>query len=216
MAPEALTADRLHRDIKELIMRGHFAPGLPLTVQAMADEFGTSISPVRDALNRLVGERLVEMQGGGGFAIPAITPRNTHDLYALHADLVRAAVKNADGFERMIGPPSELIEGSADARSVAQVAAEFFALVASCSHNLEHFDAITGTGDRLAVRRLHEGGPARRCIELSALWNVTKSGNKSAIRSAMWQYHRRRLLHVDEISMAASQSGWRQGPAEIL
>lgn len=63
MAPEALTADRLHRDIKALILRGYFGAGLPLTVHAMAEAFGTSISPVRDALNRLVGERLVEMQG---------------------------------------------------------------------------------------------------------------------------------------------------------
>jgi len=209
MAPEALTADRLHRDIKGLIMRGHFAPGLPLTVQAMADEFGTSISPVRDALNRLVGERLVEMQGGGGFAIPAITPRNTHDLYALHADLVRAAVKNANSFDGVIAPPAELIEGGADAPGIALVTAEFFGLVAGCSCNIEHFDAITGTGDRLAVRRLHEGGTTRQAIELATLWNVTKSGNKSAIRSAMWQYHRRRLLRVDDISMAASQSGRR-------
>ena len=216
MAPEALTADRLHRDIKGLIMRGHFTPGRPLTVQALADEFGTSISPVRDALNRLVGERLVEMQGGGGFAIPAITPRNTHDLYALHADLVRAAVKNADGFDTMIGPPLELVEGIADARSIALVTAEFFALVAGCSGNLEHFDAVTATGEGLGVRRLHEGGTIRQGIELTALWNVTKSDNKSAIRSAMWQYHRRRLLRVDEISVAASQSGRSQGPAEIL
>jgi DNA-binding transcriptional regulator YhcF (GntR family) len=216
MAPEALTADRLHRDIKGLITRGHFAPGLPLNVQAMADEFGTSISPVRDALNRLVGERLVEMQGGGGFAIPAITPRNTHDLYALHADLVRAAIKNAESFDKMIGPPSELVEGIADARSIALVTAEFFTLVAGCSGNLEHFDAITGAGDRLAVRRLHEGGTTRLGLELAMLWNVTKSGNKSTIRSAMWQYHRRRLSRVHEISIAASQLDRSQESAEIL
>lgn len=216
MAPEALTADRLHRDIKALILRGYFGAGRPLTVHAMAEAFGTSISPVRDALNRLVGERLVEMQGGGGFAIPAITTRNTYDLYALHAELIRAALKDAQSFAAVGQPSAQVVARVPDHHSVADATASFFIRLAGCSANMELQDAIMGLGERLAVRRLCEGAAKRHAEELIALWNLTEKGNKSAIRGAMWQYHRRRLLRAQEIADAASKWISSEFDPEIL
>ncbi|WP_257555919.1 GntR family transcriptional regulator [Sphingobium sp. CFD-2] len=205
MAPEALTADRLHREIKTLIMRGRFAPGMPVALQAMADAFGTSISPVRDALNRLVGERMIETQGGGGFVMPAITYRRAYYLYALHADQVRMVIKAVEEPANIGLPPASLLDNSPDPHSIVAATAELFSSLASCSPNPEHLDTIVGTGERLAVLRLHEGEVTRRSEELLALWNVTHSGNKNATRTAMGQYHRRRLLRADKISAAAAR-----------
>ena len=204
MSPEAFTADRIHREIKELITGGRFTPGLPLTVQSLADEFGTSTSPVRDALNRLVGERLVEMQGGGGFALPEITRRSAYHLYSFHGDLVRTIVKVMVRFDELGPPPACLLNRTARGLALARTTAEFFAQMAACSPNPEHLDAIVQIGERLAVFRLHEGAIGRQGEELATLWNVTRSGNRNATRVAMWQYHRRRLLRADEISSAAA------------
>ncbi|MGA1809826.1 MULTISPECIES: GntR family transcriptional regulator [Sphingobium] len=205
MSPDAFTADRIHREIKKLIMAGKFTPGLPLTVQSLADEFGTSTSPVRDALNRLVGERLVETQGGGGFALPEITKRNVYHLYSYHADLVRTIVKVMVRLEEMGSPPAFVVNRSAHGLALAYATAEFFSLLASCSPNPEHLDAIVQAGERLAILRLHEGPIGRQGEELATLWNVTRSGNRNATRIAMWQYHRRRLLRADQISSAATR-----------
>lgn len=205
MSPDAFTADRVHREIKKLIMAGKFTPGLPLTVQALADEFGTSTSPVRDALNRLVGERLVETQGGGGFALPEITRRTAYHLYSYHADLVRTIVKVMVRLDELGSPPAFIVNKSAQAQSLAYATAEFFSLMAACSPNPEHLDAIVQAGERLAILRLHEGPIGRQGEELATLWNVTRSGNRNATRVAMWQYHRRRLLRADEIASAAAR-----------
>jgi DNA-binding transcriptional regulator YhcF (GntR family) len=206
MSPEAFTADRVHREIKALVMAGKFTPGLPLTVQSLADEFGTSTSPVRDALNRLVGERLVEMQGGGGFALAEIDRRSAYNLYSFHGDLVRTIVKVMVRFDELGAPPACLLNKTAQGLTLAQATAEFFALTAACSPNPEHLDAIVQVGERLAVFRLYEGAIGRRGEELATLWNVTRSGNRNATRVAMWQYHRRRLLRADEIFSAATRA----------
>lgn len=206
MSPEAFTADRIHREIKQFIMAGKFAPGSGLTVHSLAEEFGTSTSPVRDALNRLVGERLVEMQGGGGFALPDVTKRTVYHLYSFHGDLIRTIVKVMARFEELGPPPVYLVNKTARGVALAHATAEFFALTAACSPNPEHLDAILQIGERLAIFRMHEGAIGRQGEELATLWNVTRSGNRNATRVAMWQYHRRRLLRADEIYLATMGS----------
>ena len=206
MAPDAFTADRVHREIKQLIMAGKFKPGLPLVVQTLAETFGTSISPVRDALNRLVGERLVDMQGGGGFALPTVTRRSAFHLYSWHADIVRLIVKVMVRIEEIGAPPGILLNRKANIGDIAAATAEFFSSLGSCSPNGEHLDAIIHAGERLAILRLHEGSIGRQGEELAALWNITRSGNRNATRVAMWQYHRRRLVRADEISLASTRA----------
>ncbi|QNG48549.1 GntR family transcriptional regulator [Sphingobium yanoikuyae] len=205
MSPDALVADRVHREIKQRILAGKYASGTSLTVQSLADIFGTSISPVRDALNRLVGERLVEIQPAGGFMLPEITSARAYNLYSLHADLVRMVVKVMAGIDTLEPPPSYLSDQTADGPAVAAATSQFFALLAGFSPNREHLGAIVQTGERLALLRLHEGSIAKHGGELAGLWNVTRSGNRNATRIAMWHYHRRRLLRVEGISIATTR-----------
>lgn len=114
MSPEAVTAERIHRELKRLLCTGRFAPGLPLTVQSLANEFGTSISPVRDALNRLVGERLINVQGGGGFAMPFLSRRTAFNLYSWHAEITLLIIKVMVTFEPVGDPPEEIVGVKAD------------------------------------------------------------------------------------------------------
>ncbi len=205
MSPEAVTAERIHRELKRLLCTGRFVPGLPLTVQSLANEFGTSISPVRDALNRLVGERLINVQGGGGFAMPYLSPRTAFNLYSWHAEITRLIIKVMVTFEPVGDPPPDIVGVRADPPAIESATAELFTRLAACSPNPEHQEAIDSVADRLALLRLHEGAITKRGEELLELWIVTRSGNKNATRTAMMQYHRKRLSRVDEISAAASR-----------
>jgi len=51
---------RIHRQLRDLLMRGRFQPGQPLKIQEMADLFGTSTQPVREAIRQLVAEMALE------------------------------------------------------------------------------------------------------------------------------------------------------------
>jgi len=67
MAPEAVTSERVYAGLRRAVVGGRYPPGTTLNAQAIAEEFGTSIAPVRDAMHRLVGEGLIEAHHGGGF-----------------------------------------------------------------------------------------------------------------------------------------------------
>lgn len=204
MSPEALTADRVYHDLKRQIMLGTFKPGSSLGLTAIAEEFGTSISPVRDALQRLIGERLVEAHAGGGFAIPAMNRKLVHHLYSWHGDLVRLAVKGMTRPDR-IGDFPGIAGTDAPSRrcSVADLTAQLFDTIGASSTNPEHHLAIELAGARLHVLRLKESILPKLETELETVWSVTRSANKNAIRIAMWHYHRRRLLKAKALSLAA-------------
>lgn len=67
MSPEPVAADRAYLLLKTDILSGRFSPGGTIIERAVAIEYGVSISPIRDAAQRLVGEHLLEIGTGGGF-----------------------------------------------------------------------------------------------------------------------------------------------------
>ena len=52
--------ERVYLALKAQVTSGAFAPGDRLEPAALGEALNASITPVRDALHRLVGERIVE------------------------------------------------------------------------------------------------------------------------------------------------------------
>ena len=48
--------ERVYRELRRMLMEGAFAPGAELTLRSLAEGFGTSDMPVRDAVRRLISE----------------------------------------------------------------------------------------------------------------------------------------------------------------
>ena len=66
--------------------------GRHLEPVAIGHDLSASITPVRDALHRLVGERLVEAPRNDGFRVPIITELALRQLYGWQTALLRLAV----------------------------------------------------------------------------------------------------------------------------
>ncbi len=67
-------------------MTGTWPQGFRLEAARLADELGVSMTPVRDCLNQLTGEGLVDFTAGDGFRVPRITEydyRNMLDVNEL-------------------------------------------------------------------------------------------------------------------------------------
>ena len=96
------TADRVYEAIKRLLLSGEILPGDRLDPARFADQFHSSKTPVRDALHRLSGERLVDTRPGEGFHMPMVTEPGLRDLYIWNASLLRLmlAVWPRDAAER--------------------------------------------------------------------------------------------------------------------
>jgi DNA-binding GntR family transcriptional regulator len=74
-------ADRVYRKIRALILSGELAPGEPLRQEALADGLGTSRTPLREALNRLATEGLIEFRPHRSAVVATFSQRDIEADY---------------------------------------------------------------------------------------------------------------------------------------
>ena len=70
----------VYRQAKELILNGELAPGQSITIQGLADAFGVSAMPVREAILRLTAERALTVVAGRSLGIPHLARDRLRDL----------------------------------------------------------------------------------------------------------------------------------------
>ncbi|MCB1379348.1 MAG: GntR family transcriptional regulator [Alphaproteobacteria bacterium] len=87
--------DQAYSEIKEALMSGHFTPGDILVIRALAAEMGTSIMPVRDALQRLVAERALTLLPSRTVQVPLINRREFDQMTAIRIRLESLATETA-------------------------------------------------------------------------------------------------------------------------
>lgn len=68
-------------DIGENIISGHLPPGSSLRVHELASQYEMSLTPVREAMQRLVTEGLVARRPGVGFAVAPLTGDDIRDVF---------------------------------------------------------------------------------------------------------------------------------------
>src|SRR5215213_10163868 len=79
------TARRVREEIQRAIITGALAPGERLTAEALAHRFGTSRTPIREALLSLEAEGLVEIEPHRGAIVRPFDAAGLVELYELRA-----------------------------------------------------------------------------------------------------------------------------------
>lgn len=139
--------DRVYGGLKQMLRDGRRSPGARLDPAALAEELAASITPVRDALYRLTGERMVDA-AGEGFQVPLLTEPDLRDLYAWNLQLLLAA-------PRLVDLPVPQFEETSTS-TVAERAEVLFAGMAQLSGNCEQLAAVAALNDRLYAVRIGE------------------------------------------------------------
>jgi DNA-binding GntR family transcriptional regulator len=86
---------RIHKLLRRSIIMGHCRPGQRLSVEDLAAQHGTSVTPVRDALQMLSQEGLVTIRPRSGYFVTRVTLKQLRDLFELRRILELAAVEQA-------------------------------------------------------------------------------------------------------------------------
>ena len=86
---------RVYAELKAAILQGKFSPGQALTVRGLADAFGTSPTPVREALQQLMAEHALEGNPNKSYRVPVITPERFLDLKEVRAAIEGIAAEKA-------------------------------------------------------------------------------------------------------------------------
>jgi DNA-binding GntR family transcriptional regulator len=87
--------DSVFEAIKEAILTRAIPSGTPLIEQHLAEEFGVSKTPVREALLRLSKEGLVRLENTRGASVVELTPQEIHDIFEMRLVLEPLALEQS-------------------------------------------------------------------------------------------------------------------------
>jgi DNA-binding GntR family transcriptional regulator len=87
MEGQRALVDKLAATLQARMLSGQLVSGTRLRQAALAEEFGVSRTPVREALRKLQAEGLIELRPRRGALVCAPSPREIRDAYEVRAEL---------------------------------------------------------------------------------------------------------------------------------
>ncbi|MFZ1815036.1 MAG: GntR family transcriptional regulator [Rhizobiaceae bacterium] len=153
--------EALYARVKEMAVNFGIRPGERINEVALARELEASRTPLREALNRLVAEQLLDFQPGKGFFCRDLDPAAIYDLYELRETLectcVRKACERASDIA-INALREELYRNGLtySGRTIGEVTAfdEAFHLgIAALSGNMEFVRQLTQVNERIRFIR---------------------------------------------------------------
>jgi DNA-binding GntR family transcriptional regulator len=197
------TFERVYAAIKDQLRKGVFRPGERLEPAVFSDQLNASVTPIRDALHRLTGERLVEAPRHDGFRVPLVTETVLRHLYAWHLDLLLLATAR-----RHWGPIS--IEGEVGSTtslpSLLERRNTLFLKLVEAGGNPEHLFALRVLIERMEPYQFFEDELLDAIeAETETIAAAISAGDRTGLRRSLMAYHRRRARLVPEL-IARTQS----------
>ena len=180
------------KKLKHMLMEGVWPPGEKLEALRLADELGVSMTPVRDCLNRLVGERLVDMKPGEGYRVARISEKVLRDMLAINGALLELA---------LVARSEELtdVEFKSEYSTYADRVGSFFDLIASLSGNIIIIETVRSLNERMHAVRMKDPlvfpDTLQEIDELERLATKQDAG----LRGRLQIYHQRRHAKVSAL-----------------
>jgi DNA-binding GntR family transcriptional regulator len=145
-------------ELRRCLLGGEVPPGSPIPLDEVAEVFGVSRIPVREALKTLIGEGLVEHRTNLGYTVARLTAQELRELYVVREALETAALAAA------------VVEAGPDEHAEAR-AAHAVLDAAIQAHDLRGYHQASRRFHWALVRpcRMH-----RLLGMLSSAWNVTE------------------------------------------
>jgi DNA-binding GntR family transcriptional regulator len=152
----ALKPDQVAERVRTMILDDRLPPGSPIRERALAAELRVSRTPLREALQKLAAEGLVELHPNRGARVAAPSAEELHDLLQLLAVL--------EGFA------GELAAERATEREIAEIRALHYEMLAAYTrgdrlgyfrHNQAIHQAIVHASRNQALIEQHRGLNAR-------------------------------------------------------
>jgi DNA-binding GntR family transcriptional regulator len=184
--------DLAYRAIKKDINARTFLPGQKIIVRELAERYGTSETPIKQALNRLVTEGLVETFLRRGMRVKemawdwveeSLEARRMIETFC--AKQAMSAVRSDDRirkqFETNIRRHAKILSDAPDIAHYlehAQLDYEFHRLLVTCSGNNKIIDMFKTLGSHLYMNYIYGLQKPSRAVEgieeHKAIWNALK------------------------------------------
>lgn len=100
VARTASVSDQIAAWIRDQIQFGHIKPGDPVRETPLAEHFGVSRGPVRDALKMLDRERLIDLGGRSGAVVRTQSSAELLSIFRIRAEITALTMRAAAERER--------------------------------------------------------------------------------------------------------------------
>lgn len=192
---------RIYAALKAQIAEGAFAPGDRLDPTRIAHDLSSSMTPVREALHRLTGERIVESWQQEGFRVPLVSEAMLRDLYPWSLDLMKIAIHAARRSRSPVRPPPTFLDTSPNFGALLMAIAER-------SPNHEHRNAISNLNDRSEPFRSVEFAVVGDAETVDLLARAVESDELQIAAKLLTRFYRARLRAVvDIVAMVRGRHG---------
>lgn len=202
MPPKAVVkenlSEQIYRSLRLSLMDGEFHPGERLTISGVAEQYGTSITPVREAIFRLASEQALEVKAATSVIVPDPSSRDLREIVAIRKDLEGMAafrvgqIATPEMIDELEKQNAAFIKAAAASpREAAQANRDFHFLILRFAE-MPYVEAICENMWTLMgpfLRTFHEEVPVRRLTADNHLHfrflAALKAGDPDAARAAM-------------------------------
>ena len=193
-------ADRLADAIADAVLAGEFAPGFRLDESRLAERFGVSRTPVREALRQLAASGLIEVKPRRGATVANATSEQLEKLFGAMAEMeatcARLAAMSMTPIERRrlqnLQETMAAIVQRDDRDAYAEANVAFHGQIYRGAHNEILAEMSTGLRRRVApYRRAQfrtEGRLARSHAEHAAVVKAIIACDAAAAHAAMFHH----------------------------
>ncbi len=210
----------IYAALKSDIILGRRKPGERLSIDDLKAIFGTSVSPVRDALQMLGQEGLITIRPRAGYFVARLTLKELRDMLELREILESAAVERAAAIisDAQLEALRKVHAGYTgdDDRSYSRYTDEnrrFHYLLAQASGNQALALAIRGLHDRLArFMVIRQAGAHLENIHARLLDRLTAHDVPGAREAILEEVRHSRTAILDRV-MQEDAAFWHVGTA---
>ncbi|WP_171986162.1 GntR family transcriptional regulator [Burkholderia cenocepacia] len=141
------TADAVAASLRDMIINGELAAGERLVERDLAERFGISRIPMREAIQRLEREGLLDIFRNRGAVVRMLSASDVHEIYdlrvLLEGDAIYRSVKRLDDETLARAELVHRLLGDATVpRRQGELNREFHALLYSCCGNARQLKSI--------------------------------------------------------------------------
>lgn len=191
MAGRLSITESMYRTLMERALAGAFSPGARIDVNEIAEADGVSPTPVRNALNRLVGAGLLVSHSNEGFFAPILSEQDLRELYDSCAALLGLAIARAE-----IAPPPKpapIHSAHGDGAIEQRTEAALRDIMQLCA-NTQLCAALDNIALRLRPVRAHESEViVNGAAELRRILRAYEARDFTELDRLIGAYHRRRI-----------------------
>ena len=107
--------EQVYLNLRERILFGEMEPGQPVTIQGLVATLGAGMTPVREAIRRLISDGALVFRGNRRVIVPALTLEDLEQLIfvrkTIESELARRAART---ITPMVGAELEKIDNALD------------------------------------------------------------------------------------------------------